>query len=230
MNQPYDFILISPRNGDAYKIREEIERNKLYRVQLIETAQEAMQRLNRGSINCVVFNFETFTTSKIPLIHSLRDIGFSSPVMVFATHIQKEALEAVRRLSLSVVIEKPFESKDVWGITQKLVQGKKVNQRVFRRYYTNQNATLEKTASGEMLNGHIFNLSRGGAYVEVHNGNFAAGDMLKMTVHLDKVSRAYNVDAQVVWSTTKGFWQGRPAVGLQFMKAGDVYRNLLDRL
>jgi len=81
------------------------------------------------------------------------------------------------------------------------------------------------------MNANIYNLSVGGAYVEIPVGSdVSPGDIINMTIHLDKVPRAYKVDALVVWSTPKGFWKGNPAVGVRFMKTNDVYRNLLDKL
>jgi hypothetical protein len=230
MNAQYNFILVSRKTGDAFKIREEIERNRLYRVQMIETAPDAIERINLGGIHCLAFNFDTFHTNKIHVITHLRDIGYTFPIIIFAAFVQREAYELIKKMDRVVIIERPVEAKDIWGICQKIVQGTKVNQRVFRRFYTNQPAVLEKTITGETVTGEIFNLSRGGAYMEVRSGRLKPGEMLKVTIQLDKVSRAYNVDAQVVWATAKGFWGGKPAVGLKFVKAGDVYRNLLDKL
>jgi hypothetical protein len=230
MNLKYNFLLVSRRDGDATKIITEIERNKLYSVKLIETASDTIKRLHAGNIHCLAFNFENFNGQKLKMITDLRDLGYYFPVIVFAAFIDPSSLALTRKLNKVVVIEKPFEAKDVWGICQKLLQGRKVNQRIFRRYYTNQTAALERI-SGETHAGGLFNLSRGGAYIEVESSaGFRPGEFLKLTVHLSELSKAYNVDAEVVWATENGYASGKPAVGLRFVKSHDVYRNLLHKL
>src|SRR5258708_3352737 len=155
MNSFYHFLLVSRRNSDAFKIRDEVERNRLYQVHLIETAKEALEKISTSHINCLLFNLESFSTDKIRLITDIRDLGHRFPMMVFASYVQHEAYEIVRKMDRIVIVEKPFEAKDVWGMCQKIVQGRKVNQRIFRRFYTNQTAIVEKTTSGETLEGQI---------------------------------------------------------------------------
>lgn len=231
MKQFYKFLLVSKKSADSVRITQEIEKNKRYRVTGVESAVEATSAISKGGIDCLVFNFETFSLSKTKLVTDARNLGNKFPIIIFAALVQKEALEHVKKLGNVVIIEKPFESKDVWGICEKFVQGRKVNQRIFRRFFTDQSAAVEKTGSGETMNVNIYNLSVGGAYVELPSGgNIAAGDIINMTIHLDKVSREYKVDALVVWASPSGFWKGNPAAGLRFMKTNDVYRNLLDKL
>ncbi len=74
-------------------------------------------------------------------------------------------------------------------------------------------------------------MSRGGAYIEVNtHKNIYNGDVLKLTVPLEKVSKSYVVDVEVVWKADKGYWKGVNAVGFKFVKNDDIYRNLLNRL
>lgn len=226
----YEFMMVSPKNESAQKITEELERNKLYRVNLIDAAK-ALEYLKKSRVDCMVFNFDTFTADKAKFAAQIRQIGYNFPIINFATHVHKEALHSLNKIDKTILIEKPFESKDVWGIAQKLVQGKQVAQRVFRRFYTNQQVTIEKSQTGDTLAGKVFNMSRGGAYLEVDtNKNIYSGDILKLTVPLEKVSRSYVVDVEVVWKAERGYWQGQNAVGVKFVKNDDVYRNLLNRL
>ncbi|MCC6277638.1 MAG: PilZ domain-containing protein [Oligoflexia bacterium] len=230
MNYPVRFLLVSRKTDDAFRIKTEVERNKLYKVELEESASGAIEKIKEGDVHCLVFNFESFKTTKMPLVKSLREAGYTFPIIVFAEYVQKESLLEMAKLTKAVVIERPFEPKDVWGICEKLVQGYDVPQRVHRRFYTNQTAVFEKVVSGELVQGRIYNLSKGGAYIEVTEGKVGLGDLVKVEIHLDKVSRSYNVDAQVVWTSQKGGWLGKPAAGVRFITAGDVYRNLLEKL
>jgi len=228
---PYKFLLVSRRSDDAYKIREELERNRLYEVEVVETAQLALKRMQEADTHCVVLNLESFTIDKMKMITDLRDLNIRCPVILMATYVQPEALQRVQTASpTAVVIEKPFEAKDLWGIAQKLVQGVPVPQRIHRRFYTNQITKVEKLANGHGFMGRVYNLSKGGAYVEIEQGRLQVGEVVTMSMQLSKVSRAYNVDAEVVWSVARGIWKGRPAVGLRFVKPDDVYRNMLQKL
>jgi CheY-like chemotaxis protein len=226
----YQYLLVSTRSVDALKISQEITRNKWYRVTMVDSALEATSSIAKGEIDCLVFNFENFDLNKIKLVTHVRELGGKFPIIIFATTIQKEVFELIQKVEKVVVVEKPFEPKDVWGICEKFVQGRKVLQRHFRRFFTDQSAYIEKTGSGETLEANIYNLSRGGAYIELTSGRANPGELLNLTINLDKVSKAYRVDAVVVWTSPRGFLHGNPAIGVQFMKANDVYRNLLDKL
>lgn len=226
----YDFLLVSLKNSDGDRIKSELERNKLYRVQMVDRAEDALEKIKESRIHCVVFNLESFTKDKISFATHLRSLGFNFPIMFFASYVQKEALEELQKIKKTILIEKPFESKDAWGIADKIVQGRAVPQRFHRRFYTNQKALIQIPVSGDSFLGQIFNLSKGGAYVEIKDGSFSAGDILRLTVPLDKVAKSYTLDAEVMWYSNKGFWQGQPAIGVRFIKSEDIYRNLLDKL
>ena len=230
MGQYFNFVLVSKKDGDATRITTELERNKLYHVESAVSGHDCMERLKRGGIHALVFNFDQLTLERTRLITTIREVGFGYPVIIFAGAMSTNGLEATQKLSRVVAIEKPFESKDVWGICQKLLQGQKVPQRIFRRYYTDQSVAIEKSTTGETLDGRVLNLSKGGAYMELGKGKIAPGEMVKMTISLDRLSRAYNVDAEVVWCNAHTNLAGRRAAGVRFIKSDDVYRNLLNRL
>ncbi len=226
----YEFLMVSAKDDSATRIREELELNKLYRVHLCD-ASSVLEQLKKNKVDCLVFNFEAFTTDKAQFAQQIRQMGYNFPVINFATHVHKDALNALNKIDKTVLIEKPFESKDVWGIAQKLVQGKQVVQRVYRRFYTDQKIVIEKSQTGDTCSGQVFNMSRGGAYIEVESHeSIHHGDILKLTVPLEKVSKSYVVDVEVVWKAERGYWQGRNAVGVKFIKNDDIYRNLLNRL
>jgi len=227
----YDFLVISLKNEAAERIKTELELNRLYRVRIIDRADVAIENLKTTKVDCVIFNLETYTAEKTTFAENLRQMGYQFPIITFASYVQPEALEALKKIKRTVLIEKPYESKDVWGITEKMVQGKKVGQRIFRRFYTDQQATLEKSNSIDKHPVHIFNMSKGGAYIESENqGSFMNGEILRLTVPLEKMAKNYVVDVEVVWTSPSGYWQGKPAIGVRFIKPQDVYRNLINKL
>jgi Tfp pilus assembly protein PilZ len=156
-------------------------------------------------------------------------MGYTLPVIVFSEKVDKEAFDRVKKIPKVVIIEKPFESRDVWGICEKILQGKPVYQRVFRRFPTAQMAAIEKTMTGERYSGNIVNLSRGGAYVELASGHILPGDLLRLNIQSGSSAKQYAIDAEVVWAKTNEVNKTRSNVGLRFMKSEDVYRNLLNK-
>ena len=185
---------------------------------------------NTGFYNCLIFDLDSLSVNGAVTISDLREMGYSMPVIVFSEKVEKEAFDRVRKLQRVVMIEKPFEPKDLWGICEKLLQGKPVFQRVFRRFPTSQLAAVEKTMTGEKYSGNIVNLSRGGAYMQLSSGHVLPGDLLKLSIESKTAARRFDIDAQVVWSKPEGENQNKSNVGLRFMKSEDVYRTLLHRL
>jgi hypothetical protein len=64
--------------------------------------------------------------------------------------------------------------------------------------------------------------------MELGRGLVSPGELVKVTIPLDKLARAYNVDAEVIWCNSNG--TGKPTAGLRFVQSSDVYRNLLSKL
>jgi CheY-like chemotaxis protein len=226
----YRFLLVSRASAEADKIVSEVHRNKLYKVKQVESAREALVEMYQDKPHALILNINAFTMDRISLITDLRDLGFAAPVIIFASKIQKEVFEPIRRLPHSVIIEKPYESKDVWGICEKFVQGRRVYQRIHRRFYVNQEVALRRMTNGEFMAGRAYNMSVGGTYMELGYGRLSAGEIVKLSVPLDRMGKTYNVDAEVVWASGRVAWNGSSSAGLRFVRASDVYRNLLNRL
>jgi hypothetical protein len=228
MNSLYHFVLVSRRDNDAQRIVTEISRNRLYSIEIVELAADVLNRLSQENVHCLAFNFNRFQMHHTKLFSEIRSI-YNYPIVAFGIQADKDALNYLQQLPRAVFIEKPYEPKDVWGICQKILQGRPVNQRIFRRYYTKQMVSVQNSVNGQVVSGDILNLSRGGAYFEFEQGKLFPGDLLKVSINLDKLSKAYNVDAEVVWA--EGHGNARKAsAGLRFVRSHDIYRNFLNRL
>lgn len=226
----YNFLVVSKDKKDTDKIKADLERNKLYKIDVCDTPDKVIGKLTSTKIDCLLYNLDAFTTPKIKLVTDLRALEMDFPIVLMANQVDKVALDELQKVDKTVMIEKPYETKDLWGICYKALHGKNMSQRIHRRFYTDQSAFCERSQTGETIKGQIYNLSRGGAYMEMLVHTFSPGEVVQMTIPLEKVSRNYKVEAQVVWSTTRGFWKGNPAAGFKFLKAGDVYRNLLEKI
>jgi DNA-binding NarL/FixJ family response regulator len=222
-------LMIGKRNGETIAIRNSLDREKRFRVEIATTAKTAIQRITTQNMNLVVFNLENFTKDKIRLASDLRELGYGFPVLVLSQIVAPDTFNEVSRMYQTVLLEKPFESKDLIGITDKLVLGRPVQQRFHKRFYTNQMANISLFGGGD-LSAKIYNLSRGGAYIETPKVELTEGDLMRVNVSLNEVHRLYNVDARVIWKTKRGMWSGEPGYGLEFIKGTDVYRGLLKKL
>jgi hypothetical protein len=232
MNRQFRFLLVAPViEASTEKIITEIQRNKLYQVAPVDNILVARTYLNTGFYQCLLFDMDSLSVNAAASITDLREMGYNLPILVFSDQVNKDAFERVRNLSKVVLIEKPFESKDIWGICEKLIQGRPVHQRVFRRFPTAQMAAVEKTLTGEKYNGNIINLSRGGAYLELASGHVLPGDLLRLSIQSEASARQFDIDCEVIWSKVSGEnSKNKSNVGLRFMKSEDVYRTLLHRL
>ena len=226
----YKLLLIGRRGGETSLLREKLARNKLYKIEVAEVATEAIERMRDPELNLVLLNLESFTKEKTRLTNEMRDAGHDFPVLILARVIAPDSYKTIEAMERTILLEKPFEEKDLYGLVDKLAQGRRVEQRIHRRFYTNQAAEVLNFRDEAKSPARVFNLSRGGAYLEMENHKMMTGDMVSMNVNLNEMSRSYKVNAKVVWSTASGYQTGRPAVGVEFLKAGDIYRNLLSRL
>ena len=222
-------LMIGKRNGETLSIKNELSQGNRFRVDVASTAQDAVRRITTSTMNLVVFNLDTFTQDKIKLATDLRDLGYGFPVLVLSKIVAPDTFNEFDDMYQTVLLEKPFENKDLVGLADKLVHGNPVQQRYHRRFYTNQKAKMYSFSESQEYSGKLYNLSRGGAYIESDDVTFSKGDLLRVNVPLQDVQRHYDLDARVVWTTECGEWAGKKGVGVEFVKGSDIYRNLLSK-
>jgi Tfp pilus assembly protein PilZ len=225
-------LLIGRRNADTITVRNDLIRTDLsHKVDLADRAAHAVSGLKTGMVDLVVFNMELFSKEKIKIATDMRELGYDFPVLVLAKIIAADILPRIKDMGQTVLLEKPYEKKDLKGIVTKLVTGQLVPQRIHRRFYTNQRADVKSDTLNAILETKMYNLSKGGAYFE-HSGKprMEIGDILHLDMELDKVHRRYKVASRVVWTTKEGMWTGNPGFGVEFIKPDDIYRHVLDNI
>lgn len=230
MFDQYKILIVGRRSGETASLRERIARNKLYRVDVSEIASDAIEKMMTEKLDLVMFNLDTFTREKIKIASEVKSLGRAFPTLILARVIAPETYRMVEAMDKTVILEKPYEDKDLWGLVDKMAQGRVVSQRIHRRFYTNQRAEIEPLGLGNVKPTQVFNLSRGGAYLEATEHNLQKGDLVRLNVNLKEISKQYVVSAKVVWTTPKGMESGQPGIGVEFLRSGDVYRNLLSKL
>jgi hypothetical protein len=80
-------------------------------------------------------------------------------------------------------LQKPFDDKELIGLVRKLLMTKQIPQQLYKRFRTNQLASIENLADGSRLDSNMYNLSKGGVYCEFSaEPRFAVGDVVRMKV------------------------------------------------
>jgi Tfp pilus assembly protein PilZ len=151
----------------------------------------------------------------------LRRQGFARSIILINRQIGDLATSLTEDRGICL-LEQPFDMKALKGLTTKILGNRPVPQQVFRRYDVDLPTTLETFISGDKFSSQMFNLSRGGAYLEVgQRPDVRVGDLLRLRVWLSEFERERTLSGRVVWLTGKGHAAGGYGLGLKFMKSGD---------
>lgn len=223
-------LLVGGKSESIQETNDLLASNKLYKLIRTENAQDAIRRLAQDKANIVIFDNEVLTEEKMAVAKNLRGLGYSAPIVMLAKAIAPKARDHLKYHSKLVILEKPFEHKHFLGVISKLLEGKEVPQQTHKRFYTDQSMTLELIGKNGKYEGSMLNLSKGGAYLEVKDETAEFRGIIKMKVSLNEVDKQYEVQARVVWNSKASIWGKGQGVGVEFIQAKDVYRNLLNNL
>jgi len=91
-----------------------------------------------------------------------------------------------------------------------------------KRHATREKANVEVYGHRGILSASMKNLSGTGAFLEVKEGDYIPkqGDLVNVTVTLDRINRTHNVDAQVIWSKGMG-------MGVCFISKDEVLERMM---
>ena len=131
-----------------------------------------------SNYNLMVFNCQHFNSAMRNNISQWRAAGYLGPIMILVKMPDPQLIDRFADIHNLTIIEKPYENKDLQGIAVKYLMDARVAQRRFRRFETNQKASLEsytKDFSSESL---ICNISKGGVHVMGELSDLSKGDLL----------------------------------------------------
>lgn len=225
-------VLLSCKSiDDARFLKSYIETELPYEVFTAGDPNEVEASLKAKSIHLLVMQTGNLAAQDLAYALSLRRSSYTFPIMMITDSVGNANIEEISDKYKIYFMERPFELRTLKGLARKLMVVKSVPQQIFRRYRTNLMATIETFISGDRFETQMFNLSRGGAYFELPmKPTVGVGDLLRLRVHLNDVSREHNMHGRVVWTTHKGHAAGGYGVGVKFMKSNDIYRKLLDKV
>lgn len=212
-------------------IKNFIETRLPYEVVTSDIRKSSEDLLGQKAFHLMIFETNRLKENDLEWIADLRHRGFVYPILFISETTEVRNMAHQLEKLKAHLLEKPFEFKALRGLVQKLMLARHVPQQMHRRFKTQQNAVLETYLSGEVLTSQMFNLSVGGAYIEF-NGKprLGVGELVRLKVHLDDLSREHCVNARIVWTSRKGLNGGGSGIGVRFIKGDDIYRQLMDKV
>lgn len=216
---------------DVAEIRSVLEANLPYSIHSSVETKTSLELLSSHLFHLLVFEAYDFSPSCEEYIREIRSKGFSYPVLVVSQkmtvsdfYLKKDQLRAHH-------LPKPLNEKALLGIARKLMTAKTIPQQVHRRFRTNELTRVEPLSGAQATLSNMFNLSKGGVYVEDTNvGGLSVGEMVRLRFRLDDVKTDYTLNAKVVWSTKKGRFTGQTGLGMKFVSSRDVHRYMIERM
>lgn len=213
-------LLIGRAGEETNRIREELKDIPESRIDVASTPQVAIEKLMFEPVNLVVYNMDLCNRKKLESTKDLRVLGHDFPILVLAQSISNDLYEYSHELSHTTMLEKPYSTRELQGISGKLLKNQSVKQRVFRRFPTDQ--TVEITPIKGMQSAfsiQMKNLSHGGAYFETKEAiPLQAGDPIKVEIPLKDMSKTYRLFGRVIWIVPDTAWGEQPGLGVEFIR------------
>lgn len=225
-------LLHSPSTNDAYMMKSFLEKRLPYAIELAHSNKQMEEIIANRPIQLVIYDTAQFTGQEFQYLRDIRGLGYSYPFLILSNNQGSEALLAQAAKNKMHFLDKPYEFKALRGMTRKLMVQRSIQQQMHRRFRTQIQAKMETFIHGESFETQMFNLSKGGAYCEFSGASnvLGIGDLVRLRVNLEDLQRDYTLTARVVWTTRKGAYSGGHGAGLRFVKSGDIYRHLLEKV
>jgi response regulator RpfG family c-di-GMP phosphodiesterase len=233
LSKEHRFLLFSSNNEETAEILKKFPKREGYKIEIVDNLKDVFDRAAGGMAHYFLFNVIECEANAIRVANRIQQASKNASklwVIILASKIHQDAIKTIKQSTNMVTLEKPLGEIELDKICIKLANGQNLSQREHKRFMTRQTAVIEKLNTGEKLPSAVFNISRSGAYFELPEGKVSKGDVLKMTVQLEKLSKAHTMHAEVIWTVAEGHGRGQPGVGVKFMNAVDVYTTLLERI
>lgn len=224
-------LLVGSQSESINEIKNLLVTNEFYKILEASNFQEALQKLAANKPQLLVYDTDLLTEEKVGFLRNLRGLGYPTPLLMLARAVAPRARQLVSSsYSRAIILEKPFANRHFMGVATKLLDGRDVAPQTHKRFYTNQETIVEQIGKNKKYICSMLNLSKGGAYLEIPDPSAEFSGIIKMKVHLNEIDKEYEVNARVVWNSKESIWGRGQGVGVEFIQAKDVYRNLLNNL
>lgn len=177
------------------------------------------------AVDLIVYNNNTNMNMNIyQQVTAWRKKGCLCSVLLLSKVSDEAIMNTLESMNNLVILEKPYLDRDLKGITEKLLNVGKINQRKFRRYDVEQSVSLSSYKTGFNAETNVRNMSRGGLCIAGNIDGLKTGDLLRVDFHLEKINARRAINGKVVWVAIEN---NEVQAGLEFIKDADVYGHLL---
>ncbi len=217
--QTKKFLLLGRDQETLTFMVKELSRNHRHEVLVENTSKTALNRMQAGDIDCVIFNLEKFVFSQVKLLEQIRSLKHKFKIFVFANEVNPLAAQLTTNLKGITVFGKTFLNleKDFLGLVLRFLKIEGIPQRSMKRHSTFQRGNVVNLRAGKKFDTLVSNLSHKGAHLEYSSekgGVLSIGDKVVLTVELHKLNKIHNVIGVVVWVRTN--LSGKSSAGLRF--------------
>jgi len=229
MNQ--SLLLISYVESELVALRSKFQTmDQSYIVDVAHNLRQGYERVAKGTHQLIIMNFDSISEAALQTMRNMKSYADKKPLLALGRVEKPELIEAVTSLPQTIFLEKPFEEKDLSGLTSKILDARGVAQRIHRRFNTEQKAFIEIYGKNVESETTLFNMSRGGAYFELPaQPDIVVGDIVKLNVDLKELKHNYRIHAKVIWTTPKGISTGGYGVGVEFIRSNRLFQELSSR-
>lgn len=224
----HKIVLASSSDEENLILKKKIDPlvGELGEMKFLSVKPQGLSSILDPNSSLVIINVAQYTKEVRASVLSLRAAAYMGPILVMAKMEANEMIYELQNMQHTVFLEKPFEVKDLQGIIRKYLNARTVQQRVFRRYNTIMSADVELNEEQLKTTSTLFNLSKGGAYIELDQDTpVRKGDQIKVYITLDEIQKSYAMQAKVVWYTPNGM-NGGCGLGLEFLGKADIINRL----
>ena len=195
------FLILGKKGRDVDSLVIQLKSYPQYECFFESSPDSAILLMETHSFDCLVMVLDNFGFRQYRLVEQIRNLGYKFKIFVFADRIHNTAQKIVERMYEVVIFGTNYVDidNDFVGICSRFIELGGAAKRTTKRKPTKQKAMITNPRTGHHFSCMVFNLSRGGAYVEYHGGSLNVGDQIKITVPLSVVGKTHVVKAVVSW-------------------------------
>lgn len=222
-----NFLAVSPHNPYQKGFRDFLNLLEGVDIKIVSNLQNAKSQIFYTKPSVLFVHLSQITEKSMQGIEQIRR-PLDLPVILFTNKVTDQSLKLARKYKRYYVLGRPYLSRDVLGIAYKMIHDSVPEQQLCRRYDTNQSTELQIVGEAENVPARITNLSLTGAKIKFEeNSRWTEGDLLKMDIELNQLSKQHSVHAKVVWVEKEG---APKEIGVEFIPTEDVYSHLLSNV
>jgi DNA-binding response OmpR family regulator len=130
--KPRGMVVVADDDPDFAASLEPILRQQGYRVEIVSSGPEAIEKASRDGVNCLILDLKMPVLSGLEVYLALKEAGRSVPT-IFVTGFPGERNLALARLERPLaqdILMKPFDPADLLTAIDTVMRGQNANRRV----------------------------------------------------------------------------------------------------